>query len=57
VKYKVHRYKLSMSRDQAQLEAFLNNLAGDVVAVIPNVTIGFLWIPRVDYVLVVEKLP
>jgi hypothetical protein len=57
MKYRVHRFPLSMARDQAQFESFLNGLKGDVVSVIPNVTIGFLWIPRVDFVLIVEKLP
>ena len=45
-----------MTRDQGKLEEFLNSLKGEVVATIPNVTIGFLWIPRVDFLLVVERV-
>jgi hypothetical protein len=54
--YRVHRFDLRMTRDQDNLERFLNSLEGDVVAVIPNVTMGFWWVPRVDFVLVVERL-
>jgi hypothetical protein len=43
-----------MTRDQGRLEQFLNNLEGDVVAIIPNVTP----VPAtyVNFVLVVEKV-
>ncbi len=53
--YRVHRFDIRMARDQSKLEQFLNDLEGEVVAVTPNVTVGFLWIPRVDFLLVVEK--
>jgi hypothetical protein len=56
MKYRVHRFDMRMTQDQSKLEQFLNGLDGDVVAIIPNVTIHFLWIPRVDFVLVVERL-
>lgn len=56
MRYRVHRFNLRMTADQAKLEAFLNSLRGEIVAIIPNVTISFLWIPRVDFVLVVERL-
>lgn len=56
MKYRVHRFDLRMTRDQGKLEQFLNSLEGEVVAVIPNVTIAFMWAHRVDFVLVVEKL-
>ena len=54
MKYKVHHFNLSMTKDQVKLEQFLNSLDGEVVAIIPNVT----WVPKtqVDFVLVVEKL-
>jgi hypothetical protein len=55
MKYRVHRLDIKMSSDQAKLEQFLNGLEGEVVAILPNVTVGFMWIPRVDFVLVVEK--
>lgn len=41
MKYKVHRFDLKMTADQGKLEQFLNSLEGEVVAVIPNVTLGF----------------
>ena len=54
MKYRVHRFELRMTRDQHKLEEFLNNLEGEVVAVIPNVTP----VPAtyVDFVLIVERL-
>lgn len=55
MKYRVHRFDISMTRDQQKLEQFLNNLGGEVVAIIPNVTpfpANF-----VNFLLVVEKLP
>ena len=54
--YRVHRFDIKMTRDQAKLEQFLNNLEGEVVAIIPNVTIQIFWIPQVDFLLIVEKL-
>ena len=38
MKYRVHHLELRMTRDQHKLEEFLNNLEGEVVAIIPNVT-------------------
>ena len=54
--YRVHRFNIKMARDQNQLEQFLNSLDGEVVSITPNVTVGFMWIPRVDFLLIVEKL-
>ena len=56
-RYRVHRVGISMTKDEAELERFLNDLRGEVVSIVPNVTVGFLWVPRVDFLLVVEKLP
>jgi hypothetical protein len=56
MKYKVHRFNLRMTKDERQLEQFLNSLEGQVVAIIPNVAIGFLWVHRVDFILIVEKM-
>ena len=57
MKYRVHRFDLKMTADQQELERFLNGLAGEVVAIIPNVTITpFTWASRVDFLLVVEKI-
>ncbi len=56
MKYRVHRFDLSMTRDQSKLEQFLNNLQGEVIAIVPNVTVSFFWIHRVDFLLIVEKV-
>lgn len=56
MKYRVHRFDLKMTRDPNKLEQFLNDLEGDVVAIVPNVTIAVLWAPQVDFLLIVEKL-
>ena len=56
MKYKVHRFDLQMTADQGALEKFLNSLSGDVVAIIPNVSIWFFWAHRVDFLLIVEKI-
>ena len=47
IKYRFHRFDLRMAADQSELEQFLNSLAGDIVAIIPNVTgsqVVRLWI-------------
>ena len=44
-----------MTADQAKLEQFLNSLEGEVVAIIPNVTLSLTG-PEVDFLLVVEKV-
>ena len=54
MKYRVHRFNIKMTADQSKLEQFLNNLEGEVVAIIPNVTP----FPAtfVDFLLIVEKV-
>jgi len=54
--YKVHRFDIRMTTDQGKLKQFLNGLKGEVVAVVPNVTVSFMWAHRVDFVLIVEKV-
>ena len=56
MKYRIHRFDLSMTADQRALEQFLNSLEGEIVSIIPNVTLGFFWAHRVDFVLIVEKI-
>ena len=56
MRYRVHRFEIKMTRDQGKLEQFLNGLEGEVMAVVPNVTIKAFWIPQVDFLLIVEKL-
>jgi hypothetical protein len=55
-KYRVHRFDIKMTSDQSKLEQFLNSLEGEIIAIIPNVTMGFFWIHRVDFLLIVEKV-
>ncbi len=54
MKYRVHHFNISMTKDQTKLEQFLNSLEGEVVAIIPNVTP----VPAtyVNFVLIVEKV-
>ena len=56
MKYRVHRFNIKMTRDQSELEQFLNSLKGEVISIVPNVTIGFMWVPQVDFLLIVEKI-
>lgn len=56
MKYRVHRFDLSMTKDQSKLEQFLNNLNGEIVAIIPNITVSFFWFHRVNFLLIVEKM-
>jgi hypothetical protein len=55
-KYRVHRFEIRMTADQSKLEQFLNNLEGEIVAIIPNVAMSFFWIHHVNFLLVVEKV-
>ena len=45
-----------MTTDQIEIEQFLNSLEGEIVAIIPNVTLGAIWAHRVDFLLIVERL-
>ena len=58
VTYRVHRFDIDMTKDQGKLEQFLNNLEGEVVAIIPNVnpkfTTGGMG-AKVNFLLIVEK--
>jgi len=45
-----------MTTDQTKLEQFLNSLEGEVIAIVPNVSVWFFWAHRVDFLLIVEKL-
>ena len=57
MEYRVHRFDLNMSKDQLNLERFLNSLEGEVISIIPNVTyIPILLASKVDFLFVVERL-
>jgi hypothetical protein len=55
-KYRVHHFELKMTSDQSKLEQFLNSLEGEIVAIIPNVTMSAFWVHKVDFLLIVEKV-
>jgi hypothetical protein len=49
-KNRVHRFDLRMTADQSKLERFLNSLEGEIITIIPNVTVTpFVWASRVDF--------
>ena len=57
-KYVVHRIEVKADNMQEKLQQFLNNLRGEVVAVIPNVKPTFQLMgatAKVNFLLVVEK--
>ena len=58
VRYRVHRFDIDMAKGQRELEQFLNNLEGEVVAIIPSVnpkfTAGGMG-AKVNFLLIVEK--
>ncbi len=56
MKYRVHRFNIKMTKDQENLENFLNNLQGELVSIIPNISLVFPWAHRVDFLLIIEKL-
>jgi len=57
-RYRVHRFDINMARDQRRLEQFLNDLEGEVVAIIPSVnpkfTVGGMG-AKVSFLLIVVK--
>lgn len=58
--YKVHRLEVNMEGDVANLETFLNGLAGEVVAIIPNIkktTLAQIYgaTRKIDFLLIVER--
>ena len=57
MKYKVHKLNLKLAQEPEILESFLNNLKGEVVALIPDVTTQFLcYGSKVSNILIVEKI-
>jgi len=58
MRYKVHRLDIKMQEGQARLEQFLNELRGDVIAIIPNVKPTFQGMgatAKVDFLFIVEE--
>ena len=59
MKYRVHRLKAGKDEVQTKLEQFLNQLEGEVLAVLPYVTPTFQGMgatAKVDFLLIVEKV-
>jgi len=61
MKYRVHRFDIKMSADQQRLEQFLNNLEGEVIAIIPNIANTSIFqiygvTRKIDFLYIVEKL-
>jgi hypothetical protein len=57
-RYRVHRFDINMARDQRRLEQFLNDLEGEVVAIIPSVNPKFTpggMGAKVSFLLIVVK--
>ena len=62
MEYKVHHFPISMKKDKDRLEAFLNNLEGEVVSIIPNLektTLAQIYghAEKIDFLLIVEGIP
>jgi hypothetical protein len=57
MKYRTHRLDVNKVNIQEKLEAFINNLDGEVIAVIPNVTQYFMMYgAKINYLIIVEKV-
>lgn len=56
MRHRVHRFNLRMTTDEGELERFLNTLDGDVIAIVPNVSVWFMWAHRVDFLFIIERL-
>ncbi len=57
MKYRVHRLDIAITKESDRLEQFLNNLDGEVVAIIPNVNPFFLYYgSKVNFLLIIEKV-
>lgn len=56
MKYKIHKLDINLKKDQEKLEKFLNDLVGEVVAIIPNVTFKAFWVHQINFLLIVERM-
>lgn len=61
MKYKVHHFDINLERNSRSLEKFLNGLAGEIVAVIPNVkktSLGQIYgfSRKIDFLVIIEKV-
>lgn len=57
MKYRTHRLDVNKDNIQEKLEAFINNLDGEIIAIIPNVTQYFMMYgAKINYLIIVEKI-
>ena len=57
MKYKVHKLNIKLTKESEMLENFLNNLKGEVVSIIPDVTTLFLcYGSKVKSIIIVERI-
>jgi len=59
MEYDIHRFDLDMEKDQDKLKQFLNNLKGEVVAIIPNTKPTFQLMgatAKTNFLMIVEKI-
>jgi hypothetical protein len=59
MKYEIHRFDIDMEKDQDKLKQFLNDLKGEVVAIIPNVKPTFKPMgatAKINFLLIIEKI-
>jgi len=59
MKYKVHHFKFKTTKDKDRLEDFLNDLDGEIIAIIPSVQPKFVLMgisAATESLLVVEKI-
>ena len=59
MKYEIHRFDIDMKKDQDKLKQFLNNLKGEIVAIIPIVKPTFQPMgatAKTDFLYIIEKI-
>ena len=59
MRYDVHRLDINMEKDQEKLKQFLNNLRGEIVAIIPNTKPTFQLMgatAKTDFLYIIEKI-
>ena len=58
MKYRVHKLEVKRDTAQEKLQSFLNQLDGEILAIVPYVTPSFQLMgatAKVDFLLIVEK--
>lgn len=54
--YRVHKLAWAEAKDPRNLERFLNSLDGEVIGIMPHVTMKAFWVHGTDYLLITEKV-